>query len=568
MNTQRNFFVIFFNKIKTLTAVFVVLFSAFACAGEADFLPPYPTGSMKIQLSEAPSSAVLSMYAIPTQDARVHSPFNLPLSPYVGSTPIEFRYMVTNEYKNTKTSNLKATNTSLQGLPAGVFQSVVRAGDCPINFVLPNRDSCLLHLYVDRNQYTSSKKAFGPRVDVKVFWLWGKHKDYPNTMEGHVTVAAPDRIVDLLPAVMRPIKLTVTPAQQAGLQFDPQSKSIKGTPTQAGIFSFKVSASDGNSTSAALEVLVRVDIDPKDTPVFKINPSIASAMPNQAWQLNLMDLLEPRPGFMVSNQVSFRIEKNLPHPDWLSIDEKNPTILKGRASSNQAGQTESITLIATSNTGGESQPMTINIPVAFDPAKKPRIHADISLAAVAGSEFHHDFRASISDPTQDGNLQILLDRIEPATLDLKISPYNPTEVFGVIDDKDEGKEYKLVLRAKTAVGGVSDPVTVPLNIAVNRALTPRFYQDNPNLTSLYPGQSFSHNFVDNRDVYPEYKDIPYVVELAKGADNPIWLRIEDNKLIVDEVPDNLPQKVTVYVTIKNVPGGQSEVYPISLYVAE
>ena len=90
-------------------------------------------------------------------------------------------------------------------------------------------------------------------------------------------------------------------------------------------------------------------------------------MPEQEYRLNLLDLIETRPSFMRSNQVSFEIDKNLPYPSWLSIDKDNATFLHGHVPSSEAGQNRSVTLIASSNAGGDSLPLTITIPVASDP---------------------------------------------------------------------------------------------------------------------------------------------------------------------------------------------------------
>ena len=57
----------------------------------------------------------------------------------------------------------------------------------------------------------------------------------------------------------------------------------------------------------------------------------------------------------------------------------------------------------------------------------------------------------------------------------------------------------------------------------------------------------------------KFINFPYVVELAKGHNNPEWLRIEDNKIIADSVPNNLKKIQTMFITIKNIQGGQSEV---------
>ena len=85
---------------------------------------------------------------------------------------------------------------------------------------------------------------------------------------------------------------------------------------------------------------------------------------------------------------------------------------------------------------------------------------------------------------------------------------------------------------------------------------------------LYAGQPYLYNFIELNDVEPRYNDIPYTVQFAKGYNNPEWLRIEDNKLIADKVPNNLDQNQNIYITIKNIPGGTSAVLPLSFIIME
>ena len=291
-------------------------------------------------------------------------------------------------------------------------------------------------------------------------------------------------------------------------------------------------------------------------------------MPTQHYRLSLVDLIEPTPGFMTSNQISFRIDTNYPHPDWLSIDKEDATLLEGIVPSTDAGLEREITLIASSNTGGDSLPLTIKIPVAYDPSKKPILDKGIQLAGVAGATMHVDFRSQITDPMADNSLKIIIDKIEPAAPWLSMSSWNPLELVGIVPADAVGQDYQITLHANTAIGGDSESVIIPLEIAINKSDTPHFYLDNPQLPLLYVGQPYSYDFVANNDVDPEYEDIPYTVELAEGNNNPAWLRIEDNKLIVDSVPGNLDQIEQVFITIKNMPGGKSNVLSLKLFIME
>jgi hypothetical protein len=78
-------------------------------------------------------------------------------------------------------------------------------------------------------------------------------------------------------------------------------------------------------------------------------------MPEKEYSLNLLDLIEPIEGFGKTNQVNFSIDLNKPHPHWLNLDKNNPNVLYGKAPSSAAGQMVELTLMATSNTGGDSE---------------------------------------------------------------------------------------------------------------------------------------------------------------------------------------------------------------------
>ncbi|MGQ3891287.1 hypothetical protein [Legionella sp. CNM-4043-24] len=560
--------VFFINKIKAISAFLIAFLSIAAYAEQADFSPPYPTGSMLMQLAEAPVPPVLSMHAIPIQDARINADFHLSLLPYVGSSPIELRYQITNAFVNTQTAYLSAKNTSLDGLPGGVTQTIVKPGDCPKHFVLLNDESCMLHLLVNRKQYTAGDFAYGPQASMTVSWRWGRNKRRSKTMPTNVQAPASQRIVDLLAPILRPVELSVEPIAQAGLRYNHATAAIEGTPTQTGVFRFSIRAEDGNSTTAKRELLVRVGVDPKDTPVFKSIVSLPSAIPGQIYQQELLNLLEPSPGFMVSNQIAFRIVPTLPHPSWLHIDEKNPLLLTGRPTLSDAGMSHSLTLIAVSNTGGESKPLTLQIPVAIDPTQKPVLRPDIVLSATAGSVFRYDFRDDISDPTEDGGLRLYLDRVEPQAEWLKQSSSAPLTLTGVPGEGDTGREYRLTVRAQSALGGMSEPVSVRLQVAINPSLTPMFHAARPHLPLLCAGQHYEYDFVTSGDVYPDYSELPYVIELAEEESNPNWLRIEDNRLIIDRVTDGLEPNQYVYLRIRNIPGGRSETYALTLYLSQ
>ncbi len=289
-------------------------------------------------------------------------------------------------------------------------------------------------------------------------------------------------------------------------------------------------------------------------------------MPEREYQLNLIDLIEPAPGFNVGNQVRFRIDLDRNHPAWLSLDKANATWLHGHVPSTDAGQINEVTLIATSNTGGDSLPLTIQIPVAIDPEKRPVFASGIELTSLAGAAFHHDCHTHIDDPASDHRLRLIVDKIDPEAPWLAISELNSTELEGNVPQDAVGQTYQLTLHANTSIGGDSAPVTIPLHIAIDETKTPRFASSRPQLPDAYVGLRYAYHFVERNDVEPQYIDIPYIVELASNHGNPAWLRIENNELIADSIPNDVEKMQQIYITIKNIPGGKSKVLSLDLFV--
>lgn len=81
--------------------------------------------------------------------------------------------------------------------------------------------------------------------------------------------------------------------------------------------------------------------------------------------------------------------------------------------------------------------------------------------------------------------------------------------------------------------------------------------DKPVLPVLQPGTPYEHCFVEHRDIYPEYEDYPYLVELDKDSSNPEWVEIVNNCLRIVSVPEDLKKNLRIYVKISNIPGGTS-----------
>ena len=86
---------------------------------------------------------------------------------------------------------------------------------------------------------------------------------------------------------------------------------------------------------------------------------------------------------------------------------------------------------------------------------------------------------------------------------------------------------------------------------------------------LFPGQPYSYNFVENRDIYPEYEDAAYEIKFSEEHEHPTWLKLENNRLFADPlVPSDLDElSIDIQLVITNKPGGSSKVLPLFLVVA-
>ena len=364
----------------------------------------------------------------------------------------------------------------------------------------------------------------------------------------------------------KPAQGIVKPIEKDGLSFDPRSFSIVGTPTRTGTYSFTVGATNANGTTEAVDFKVQVNVNPKDKPVFKQPYSIKSALPDQKYSMNLMELIKPRAGFMESNQISFRIDTTQSKPHWLNISKEDANLLVGNVPPEAAGQNVEVTLIATSNTGGDSKPpLTVTIPVAYDPAKKPIIEP-FELEKLVGTNIYENLSSYIKDPAHDSNLKVILEKVEPAATWLTISDLNPTVLEGTVPDTATGIKYKLTLKASTSVGGSSESVVIPLKISIDEKQAPRFKAATPLLPMLYPGQPFFYDFVANNDIYPDYNEAHYEIKFAEDFTPPTWLHLEGNKLFADSVEEYTSDEVNIKIRITNTPGGPSGVYLLSLNV--
>lgn len=358
-----------------------------------------------------------------------------------------------------------------------------------------------------------------------------------------------------------PAQGVVTPSEQDGLRFDEASFSIIGTPTRTGTYIFNIGAQNAYGSASPTTLTINVSANPKDRPVFKKDYPIPTAIPKQIYRLNLLHLIELQSSFRVTNQISFRILQNQSSPDWLTISKENGTYLEGTAPHDSAGTEVELTLVASSNTGGDSMPLTIRIPIASDPTKKPVLEY-FELRHSVGELFYEDLSEYIKDPAHTSDVELIPDKIEPAVTWIKTSKDRPLSLEGRIPNDVTGQIFNITLRASTTIGGSSEPVTVPLKIDIDEDQIPGFRGTRPELPILYSGQPYFYDFVENNDIYPEFNTTPYVIKFAEDYDPPSWITLEHNKLIAEMVPDGIESLIELKILISNVPGGESK--PITL----
>jgi len=327
-----------------------------------------------------------------------------------------------------------------------------------------------------------------------------------------------------------------------------------------------VHANNNYSDTGVQQLLIKVQIDSRDTPVFRKNPVLSIAMPDKEYQINLFDLIESKPGFMINNNIHFKIDRTHYPAEWAEIDANNPTILHGHISPDNAGKKLPIELIASSNTGGDSSVQSIEIPVAFDPKKRPRVQPIIHFTTENNKKFELNLLDYIQNPNTDKNIIVKIDSASPEFSWMSVCDSDPLLIEGVIPSDATGKLFQIPMHAETPEGGSSDPFIIALQVATDPVMRPSFYQANPQLDLFYSGQSYLYDFVKNKDVYPLYEAAPYIIEFAAGASNPSWLKIVNNQLIAEKVPVLPDSTQSIYVTIRNTPGGLSEVIKLPLTV--
>lgn len=155
----------------------------------------------------------------------------------------------------------------------------------------------------------------------------------------------------------------LVPAQFAGLYFDPTLFAIVGTPTRAGTYQFSFAAGNNFSKAMPTNLTIKVGINQQEKPRFKKEYLMIKIRSGQNYQLNLMDLIEAKEKYNQNNPLGFRIDPNEIHPNWLSLDDRS-SILSASIPTNETDQKTELTIIASTNTGGDSKPLKLDISIS------------------------------------------------------------------------------------------------------------------------------------------------------------------------------------------------------------
>jgi hypothetical protein len=261
--------------------------------------------------------------------------------------------------------------------------------------------------------------------------------------------------------------ITVSPLSQAGLTFNKETLSIEGKPTKTGIVHFSVNAKLGDKVIAPVDLTIQVEVNSKDKPVFKAIQPELSIIPNKTFQLNLMNLLEPTQKQTVwsdENQITFRIDNANSTAKNFHIRNDDGVVLEGVVGANDIGKPAEISIIATSNTGGDSLPYVLTMPINTDPDLKPHITSEINLEAKAGQLFYQDLSAYILDKTNDDSVAVYIDSLYPKLGWLTRDNNSLTALIGEVPLYLKGDTLTFEIHAENRMGGASSHALVNLHV--------------------------------------------------------------------------------------------------------
>lgn len=258
--------------------------------------------------------------------------------------------------------------------------------------------------------------------------------------------------------------ISVTPAEGGGLLFDRQTLMLTGIPVARGALEFALSVITGNTTIGPEIIHVDVEAQPSSRPMFREDAQLPSFIVGKPWRFDARALLAPASTEYPNDGLRFRIDGNYPAPEWLQMAQDSSSVLEGIAPPDSVEQQESLALIASTNTAGDSLSSVFPLKVAFDSENTPRIQP-FSLRFAPQEDFEVNLMQYVDDPTHDPALQFILDAVDPMAYWLRLRPDNPQVLEGRAPDVSAGRCFQLSLRAANTIGGSSQPIIIPLCIA-------------------------------------------------------------------------------------------------------
>lgn len=255
--------------------------------------------------------------------------------------------------------------------------------------------------------------------------------------------------------------ISVTPQDGGGLHFDRQTLMLSGTPVARGALEFALSVMTGNTSIGPEIIRVEVGVPASSRPMFREDAQLPAFTVGKPWRFDARVLLAPSSTDYPNDGLRLRIDGNYPAPEWLHVPPDSSTVLEGIAPPESVEQQETLALIASTNTAGDSLSHVFPLKVAFDTENTPRIQP-FSLRFAPQEDFEVNLAQYVDDPTHDPALQLILDAVEPMAYWLRLRPDNPQILEGRVPDDAAERCFQLSLRAANTTGGSSQPVVIPL----------------------------------------------------------------------------------------------------------
>lgn len=330
---------------------------------------------------------------------------------------------------------------------------------------------------------------------------------------------------------------------------------------------FQASNVYGPPSSSAFTVQVQANREHQPQWLPSVNLPAATAGTN--YQANVSSLVKTT---SLTPTFTYRIDTEFSHPAWLVVDPNGN--MHGTPTESDLGQHESVTLIAHSNTGGDSDKLTKEIFINYDFALRPEIN-EFQLEAPFDQVKEFSLVEYIKDPTSDPKLQLKLLGAEPSLPDWIQFDSNRKILLVNAPRAQAGQFYGLKLVAENTKGGVSQTVVRGLKISVDPSLKPAFTDFS--LPPLLPGQLYDFDLTPYVVALVPYKirlmrevesilvpaakpwlALQYALSQKIGGINlPDWILIDERNHLVAMVPINWTANLPVNFVIETVQGGCS-----------